>query len=428
MLPPSVDEFAWCTWDAFYSQVEPDGVLRGLRSLRAAGTPARTLILDDGWQAVTPPEAASPEAAAAATADNGGGGEGSGGANAARAAVRSPLLARVAARASAAISAALLGAVSAALQAFYERFVKRASHGTLPVKVWSWLTRGPLKAQLWGYFDSETDFGRQLERFRPNAKFEPEPQPAASSATAAAAAAAGAGAGAAGAGAGAGEEVRSLAALVRRAKAREGVARVYCWHALHGYWRGVSAALGARAGLPVVQATPRPSRHLLTLEPQVTRPGSRAAEARAMVTPSCPGSRCKSPGTPLLQPAPTPSPQPQPRTDHAVTMPSRPLPTTPQVAWDTPALFGVGLVEDDAGAAALYRELHTPPAAAGVDGVKVCSLVITPVRASRLAVTRLQPPCVARAATPRTPAYPACSPVQNSRPPFPLNRWTCSLA
>ena len=74
-----MDEFAWCTWDAFYSQVAPGGVLRGLRSLRAAGTPARTLILDDGWQAVTPPEAASPEAAAAATADNGGGGEGSSG-------------------------------------------------------------------------------------------------------------------------------------------------------------------------------------------------------------------------------------------------------------------------------------------------------------------------------------------------------------
>ena len=376
MLPPSVEEFAWCTWDAFYSKVEPDGVLRGLRSLRAAGTPARTLILDDGWQAVTPPEAASPEAAAAATADSGGGGEGSGDANAARAAARSPLLARVAARASAAISAALLGAVSAALQAFYERFVKRASHGTLPVKVWSWLTRGPLKAQLWGYFDSETDFGRQLERFRPNAKFEPEPQPAASSATAAAAGAAGAGAGAGGAGAGAGEEVRSLAALVRRAKAREGVARVYCWHALHGYWRGVSAALGARAGLPVVQATPRPSRHLLTLEPQVTRPVSRAAEARAMVAPVCPGSCCKSPGPPLLSNQPRP---PRLSLSYERTMPSRPLPTTPQVAWDTPALFGVGLVEDDAGAAALYQELHTPLAAAGVDGVKVCSLVITPV-------------------------------------------------
>ena len=33
-----------------------------------------------------------------------------------------------------------------------------------------------------------------------------------------------------------------------------------------------------------------------------------------------------------------------------------------------------------------------------------------------MAVTRLLPPCVARAATPRTPAYPACSPMQQSPP------------
>ena len=29
-LPPSVDTFGWCTWDAFYSKVTPAGVLRGL--------------------------------------------------------------------------------------------------------------------------------------------------------------------------------------------------------------------------------------------------------------------------------------------------------------------------------------------------------------------------------------------------------------
>ena len=99
LLPPSLPPY----------QVEPDGVLRGLRSLRAAGTPARTLILDDGWQTVTPPEAAT------ADGGDGGGGEGGGGVNAANAAAPPPLplLARVAARA----SAALLGALSAVLQA-----------------------------------------------------------------------------------------------------------------------------------------------------------------------------------------------------------------------------------------------------------------------------------------------------------------------
>ena len=65
-----------------------------------------------------------------------------------------------------------------------------------------------------------------------------------------------------------------------------------------------------------------------------------------------------------------------------------PLPTTPQVAWDTPALFGVGLVEDEANTALLYRALHTPLAAAGVDGVKVCSLVITPIEGVAAALRR----------------------------------------
>lgn len=116
-------------------------------------------------------------------------------------------------------------------------------------------------------------------------------------------------------------------------------------------------------------------------------------------------------------------------------MPSRPLPTTPQVAWDTPALFGVGLVEDDAGAAALYQELHTPLAAAGVDGVKVCSLVITPVYGVQVGcapAAALAPAAAAlrrEAATPRNPASPACSPTQQSPPLSPSTGgrtvWRC---
>ena len=157
--------------------------------------------------------------------------------------------------------------------------------------MWAWLTRTALKAQLWSYFDSETDFGRQLEGFGPNAKFEP----AAGGATAAVVEAEAGGAGA---------EVRSLAALVTRAKVHEGVARVYCWHALHGYWRGVSGALGARGGLSVVQAAPRPSRHLLTLEPQVAWPVRRAIVSMAIVNVACLGSSHRPPGILLLQPAP----------------------------------------------------------------------------------------------------------------------------
>jgi raffinose synthase len=49
-VPRAFDELGWCTWDAFYQEVSEANVVRGLESLRAAGTPPRFLILDDGWQ------------------------------------------------------------------------------------------------------------------------------------------------------------------------------------------------------------------------------------------------------------------------------------------------------------------------------------------------------------------------------------------
>ena len=50
--PRELDQFGWCTWDAFYSAVDPAGVEAGLASLQAGGVPARMMILDDGWQSV----------------------------------------------------------------------------------------------------------------------------------------------------------------------------------------------------------------------------------------------------------------------------------------------------------------------------------------------------------------------------------------
>ncbi|GAX76619.1 hypothetical protein CEUSTIGMA_g4065.t1 [Chlamydomonas eustigma] len=49
-LPPSLDVFGWCTWDAFYSTVSAQGIQEGLRSLNRGGIRPRTLIIDDGWQ------------------------------------------------------------------------------------------------------------------------------------------------------------------------------------------------------------------------------------------------------------------------------------------------------------------------------------------------------------------------------------------
>jgi raffinose synthase len=49
-VPAFVDQFGWCTWDAFYRDVTAEHVIRGLESFRAGGVEPRLLILDDGWQ------------------------------------------------------------------------------------------------------------------------------------------------------------------------------------------------------------------------------------------------------------------------------------------------------------------------------------------------------------------------------------------
>ena len=49
-LPPSIDDFGWCTWDACYSRVSASILEEGVRTLKEGGVPPRTLVIDDGWQ------------------------------------------------------------------------------------------------------------------------------------------------------------------------------------------------------------------------------------------------------------------------------------------------------------------------------------------------------------------------------------------
>jgi len=53
ILPEFIEDFGWCTWDAFYADVSHDKVREGLESFRAGGTQPRYLILDDGWQSIS---------------------------------------------------------------------------------------------------------------------------------------------------------------------------------------------------------------------------------------------------------------------------------------------------------------------------------------------------------------------------------------
>ncbi|XP_075503723.1 putative galactinol--sucrose galactosyltransferase 2 [Primulina tabacum] len=49
-IPAHLDWFGWCTWDAFYTEVSPNGIKEGLQSFKEGGISPKFLIIDDGWQ------------------------------------------------------------------------------------------------------------------------------------------------------------------------------------------------------------------------------------------------------------------------------------------------------------------------------------------------------------------------------------------
>jgi len=244
-----------------------------VQSLRDAKVPPRTLILDDGWQQVAPPkedETDEPVKTTAMTTDTNNNDDES-------------ILTK--------ISAFLMSIVVTVIGGLYEKFVKRAPHGSFPNLVWKTLSHTVLKGGLWFFFDSQTDFGRQLNGVAPNDKFETtnnkNDATNDSSSTG----------------------NTSLKDLVSTLKNDMGLHRVYCWHALHGYWRGVSSELGDALGIDVCQVTPHTSKHVLKVQPELS--------------------------------------------------------------WDPVALFGVGMLTTQKDIDVFYKHMHAPLVAAGVDGVKI---------------------------------------------------------
>ncbi len=47
--PPYAKYLGWCTWDAFYTELDEQGVLDGLKSFQEGGIQPKFMILDDGW-------------------------------------------------------------------------------------------------------------------------------------------------------------------------------------------------------------------------------------------------------------------------------------------------------------------------------------------------------------------------------------------
>mmetsp|Transcript_37266 Transcript_37266/g.87980 ORF Transcript_37266/g.87980 Transcript_37266/m.87980 type:complete len:870 (-) Transcript_37266:91-2700(-) len=135
-LPNYFDVFGYCTWNAFYENVSASGIVTELKSFRDAGVPARTLIIDDGWQDTVNPHADR-------TAKTAG------------------------------LGWMITHLTSGVVEWFYWKFVWNAPTSSLWFKLWQkWCTAWPLKNYLAVKWSGE-DFAwsRRLRSPEPNAKF-----------------------------------------------------------------------------------------------------------------------------------------------------------------------------------------------------------------------------------------------------------------
>jgi len=323
-----VNSFGWCSWDAFYSKVHPSGILDGIKCLSDAGVPVKNVILDDGWQQVSPPYLHQQEdenkkkTSLAASLSLSGSSDimpppnsmevssvsSSGSAAAAIAipttapeqavtlssaveAIVSSVLAPLETLSD--IGGSVFGVIASGVTKCYQKYVEKTPFGSFPSRLWTFVARHtPLNYGLWEFFDSETDFGRQLNDFTPNWKFLEETEELAIASDSVTT-----------------KKNMDLKELVGTLKQDWKVNKVYCWHSIHGYWRGVSDELGKSIGIEVTQVKTRPSDHVLRIEPEM--------------------------------------------------------------AYDPPSLFGVGLIGKKDDLTKFYKHLHEPLVAAGVDGVKI---------------------------------------------------------
>jgi hypothetical protein len=308
-----VNSFGWCTWDAFYSKVNPKGILDGVQSLNEAGIPVKNIILDDGWQSVSPesepaedtttlssslslsgssdvmPSSSSSSSSSASSSltqvleandknnpdsivdtigdfisnifseamslssnlmnlflpqqedeketntisssssilsvsTNGTAAISIENSNNNNNMAAAAATATVAVAVSERITTALFSIIATAVVSVYQKYVEKSHYTSYSSRIWTYLARNftPLNAGLYKFFDTETDFGRQLNNFHPNSKFnttntneEKEEEEN-------------------GANNNNNNNNMELKELVRTLKEDWNVNRVYCWHSMHG--------------------------------------------------------------------------------------------------------------------------------------------------------------------------------------------------
>jgi hypothetical protein len=366
--PQWANLFGFCTWDAFYSSVDSEKVKRGVESLIDAGAPPGFVIIDDGWQstgrasrdidrerdrkdskeqAAADIEAGEPNIVTVPEKNSGNADitrYGSGNADQYSSAdgelsgaqidgdVAADQLAKIE-------SNPIMALVSKFFLKFYSECVEKGEPDSWAVKTWRTLARTVFKEKLIDFFEFQTDFSKRLTSWKANVKFEDA------------------------------STGKSLKSFIRQLKGGLGVKYVYVWHALSGYWGGVSEdlnhdwskALNVGEGeyaedAPLEMGSASGGRSaILGYEQPTNYTGSVLSAASKIV-----GEALRTPRTPAAPVVQRTYANPTPHL----------LLVEPALAWDPSSLAGVGSVASER-LEDMYTKMHSYLADAGVDGVKV---------------------------------------------------------
>lgn len=215
-----VDGLGWCTWDAFYSEVDARKIELGLESLREKNGVVKRLIIDDGWmQLDREPQAVPADEEPRSSRDEGNAlgdearlmsGETLTGASVGENAAQYLYAASSTDGLIAALRVKVIRLAASILGSIYSSLVEAGRDDSTAVSLWRFFSRRPpLRGSLVEFYDQSTDFTRKIV-------WPPKPHQDKFGG------------------------IEGMKDFVQRVvKQEHGVRSVTCWHAAGGYWGGV---------------------------------------------------------------------------------------------------------------------------------------------------------------------------------------------
>ena len=338
-MPPSLDWFGWCTWDAFYTGVTGEGIVSGVRALTQAGVPPRMLIIDDGWQDTVMVESKVLLRKSPRTPSPLGDSENC--LHVPRHNCHVSLRTGRGTKGASSTTGAPQERFPSLLLAVVQLLASRVEHlpgSSFLLRLWARFAPAVLAGPLLAIARTGCNFPRRLRSPLPSSRFlESLPATPGRSGSIPRTLS-----GSVRADSPSPPRVsdRSLASFVARLRQDLGVKFVYCWHAIAGYWSGVDDEAGRAVGALGAE----PSAEALAEGGD----GRGVGEVVARVG-------CGVLGAGVRQPVPSPGV----------------LEIDPGMAWHPITLNGV-MLPDVARAGELFEGMHSFLAQSGVDGVKVC--------------------------------------------------------